>query len=71
MPNLKATINDVTIDKHINGRKTHRFSVPFKITLQEARQLQLEASYHPNGYGFYGFLITHKGTTWYCSDSCD
>jgi len=47
------------------------FYLPFKITKNEASEIQAELSYHPAGYGFYDFNASDEGTTWQCSRSCD
>jgi hypothetical protein len=41
------------------------------LTEAEAAQKQLEAGYHPAGYGFYAFNVKDGKTTWQCSMSCD
>jgi hypothetical protein len=42
------------------------------ISEEEARMLQIESGYHPNGYGFFEFKLNADGTTsWKCWDSCD
>lgn len=42
----------------------------------EAAELQIKASYHPGGYGFYGFKTEQLPdgkwkNTWNCSNNCD
>lgn len=41
------------------------------LSSEEAAQKQLEAGYHPSGYGFYSFKVKDGKTNWECSNSCD
>ena len=41
--------------------RSHRFSVPWQITEDKAKQLQSDLGYHHNGYGFYSFVVFETG----------
>ena len=65
-----TTIEQVTMFKLFDGRN-HRFVVNHQISEDTALRLQKELSYHPAGYGFYGFYPTPQQTEWFCYGSCD
>jgi hypothetical protein len=69
--NNTTTIKDVVLETRVKGMRMHRFTVPWMISEDQARELQADLSYHPAGYGFYRFESSPKETVWYCGDSCD
>jgi hypothetical protein len=48
-----------------------RWTYDGELNAIQAQQKQLEASYHPAGYGFSGYKVSNGVTTWSCSNSCD
>jgi hypothetical protein len=70
-PGKEVTVDDVTLNKYDKNSESHLFSVPFKITQEDAERLQIELGYHPAGYGFYQFIAGPNGSSWSCSTSCD
>ena len=76
-PNCKLGHMDVKVDTshqddHGLARGHISFSVEARLTEDEARRIQeIRTRYHPDGYGFYGFETSPKGTTWKCASSCD
>ena len=57
--------------KRIRNSRMFEFTFPQEITEHEAMELQINAGYHPAGYGFYAFKATSTESTWKCGDSCD
>lgn len=78
----KEQVANVKLIQNIDNRN-HKFTIPEKITQEQAVELQKELGYHPAGYGFHGYnvietTIERKGnkeityrTEWYCYDNCD
>jgi hypothetical protein len=62
---------DLTLIKKERERTMIKFSTPEALTEEQAREAQMNLSYHPSGYGFYSYQSTALGTTWQCGASCD
>lgn len=62
------SVQDVAV---IRSGRSIIFTVPYKITEEQAETLQLESGYHPNGYGFYKFRLKDNHSSWECRTSCD
>lgn len=60
--------NDVT---KVRDGRDFKFSIPYKVTKEQALKLQEEVGYHPAGYGFYKFSASDDKSTWVCMTSCD
>jgi len=67
----QTTKEDIIIAREYYRGGNIRFTAPCWISRELAMQLQMELSYHPAGYGFYGYKATPTGTTWYCWNCCD
>jgi len=57
--------------KIVYGERDHTFSIDKEITESEAIEMQIQAGYHPAGYGFYKFKSENGISTWMCGSSCD
>jgi hypothetical protein len=47
------------------------FHYPAKLTEKEAVELQINAGFHPAGYGMDGFRAIDTLSSWSCYASCD
>ena len=56
----------------VNKRNGHyHFEYDHEIDTETAQDLQKEAGFWPEGYGFYGLVVGFGKSHWMCADSCD
>lgn len=74
---LKITIDGNTFTGNMSDMyRSKYFSFEGIVSEANALEIQRQAGYEPNGYGFYSYTAkTHKDgttrTTWNCGRSCD
>lgn len=55
----------------VHNRSTIDWTVDEIITEKQAKEIQTNDGYHPNGYSFFNFKINTYSTTWSCYNSCE
>ena len=64
-------MSDIKGLKIIRTGRDIKFEYDGQVDATNAMIIQLEAGYHPNGYGFYQHRISNGKTYWSCADCCD
>jgi len=64
-------MNNLIINKDYKFPGSIYFRYVGEITEDEAMEFQLEAGFHPHGYGFYSFTCKNGISKWNCLNSCD